>query len=159
DGDLRDALGRHARLVGEAAAARHEDLGLVEQVGAAGLHQVHDRQLVLQHDLLHALALALAGGRYRAALDRGVRRSDDAAYAFDIADAGYRAAAGTRAVLVVVHAVACERHQFEEGRTAIEQERDAFARHELLALGEALALLLGGGLHARLGVAEFLDGR
>ena len=29
DGDLRDAARRHARLVGEAAAARHEDLGLV----------------------------------------------------------------------------------------------------------------------------------
>ena len=72
-GDLRDAARRHARLVGEAAAARHEDLGLVEQVGAARLDQVHDRQLVLHHDLLHPLALALAGRRHGAALDGGVR--------------------------------------------------------------------------------------
>ena len=159
DGDLRDAARRHARLVGEAAAARHEDLGLVEQVGAAGLDQVHDRQLVLHHDLLDALALALAGRRDGAALDRAVRGRHHAAHALDIADAGDRAAAGARAVLVVVHAVAGERHQLEERRAAVEQQRDALARHQLLALGEALARLVGRRLHARLGVAELCDGR
>jgi hypothetical protein len=78
------------------------------------------------------------GGRDRAALDGGVRRGHDAAHALDIADAGDRAAAGARSILVVVHAVACERHQFEERRAAIEQERDALARHQLLAFAEAV---------------------
>ena len=158
DGDLRDPARRHACLVGEAAAARHEDLGLVEQVGAARLDEVHDRQLVLHDDLLHPLALALAGGGDRAALDRGIRRRDDAAHAFDIADARDRAAARARAVLVVVHAIARERHQFEEGRAAVEQQRDALARHQLLSFAEALTRFVGGGLHARLGSAEFLYG-
>ena len=158
-GDLRDAARRHARLVGEAAAARHEDLGLVEQVGAARFDQVHDRQLVLHHDLLDALALALAGRRHGAALDGGVGGRHDAAHALDIADARDRAAAGARAVLVVVHAVAGERHQLEERRAAVEQQGDALARHQLLALGEAVARLLRRRLHARLGVAELGDGR
>ena len=157
-GDLRDAARRHARLVGEAAAARHEDLGLVQKVGAARFDQVHDRQLVLHHDLLDALALALARWRHRAALDGGVGRRHHAAHALDIADAGDRAAAGARSVLVVVHAVAGERHQFEERRAAVEQQRDALARHELLALGEAVARLLRCRLHARLGGAELGDG-
>ena len=58
-----------------------------------------------------------------------------------------------------MHAVAGERHQLEEWRAAIEQQRDALARHQLLALGEAWARLFGGGLYGRLGVAEFLDCR
>ena len=41
---------------------------------------------------------------------------------------------------------------------AIEQKRDAFARHELLALDEPRARLLGHRLHARLGLAELGDG-
>ena len=156
--DLRDAARRHARLVGEAAAAGHEDLGLVEQVGAAGFDQVHDRKLVFHDDLLDALALALARGRHGAALDGAVRRRHDAAHPLDIADARDRAAAGARPVLVVVHAVAGERHQLEEGGAAIQQQRDALARHELAALGEALARLLGGRLDAGFGLAEFGDG-
>src|SRR6202012_1845246 len=117
-------------------AARHEDLGLIEQIGAARFDQVHDRQLVLEHDLLHTLALALAGGRDRAALDPRVRGRDDAAQALDIADARDRTAARARAVLVVVHAVAGERHQLEERRASGEQQGDAFSRPELLALAE-----------------------
>ena len=138
-GDLRNAARRHACLVGEAAAARHEDLGLVQKIGAARFDQVHQRQLVLHDDLLHALALALARRRHGAALDGAVGRRDDAAHALDIADARDRAAAGARAVLVVVHAVARQRHQLEEGRAAVEQQGDALARHELLALGEPRA--------------------
>ena len=115
--------------------------------------------LFSMHDLLHALALALAGGRHGAALDGAVGRRHDAAHALDIADAGDRAAAGARSVLVVVHAVAGERHQLEERRAAVEQQGDALARHQLLALGEARARLLRGRLHARLGVAELGDGR
>ena len=51
-GDLRNAGGRQAGLVGEAAPAFYEDLGLIQQVGAARLHQADQRQLVLPCDLL-----------------------------------------------------------------------------------------------------------
>ena len=156
---LGDAARRHTRLVGEAAAAGNEDLSLVEEVGAAGFDQVHHRQLVLHHDLLDALALALPGGRDGAAFDRRVRRRHDAAHALDIADARDGAAARTRAILVVMHAVAGQRHQFEKGCPTIEQQGDALARHQLLALTKTLTRLFGRRLHARFGVAKLLDGR
>src|SRR4029077_18919282 len=75
------------------------------------------------------------------------------------ADARARAAARARAVLVVMHAVARQRHQLEEGRAAVEQKRDALAWHELRALGEARARLLRRRLHAGLGGAELGDGQ
>jgi hypothetical protein len=51
DGDLRDAGGREPRLVGEGAPAFHEHFGLIEQVRAAALHQIDQRQPVLSSDL------------------------------------------------------------------------------------------------------------
>ena len=60
DGDLRDALGRHARLVEEDAAeviAVGKDLGLQRQERAAGVDEVDARQAVLERDLLRAHVL------------------------------------------------------------------------------------------------------
>ena len=70
DRDLRNALGRHPRLVEEDAAeviAIGEDLGLQRQERAAGVHQIHARQPVLQRDLLraHVLLHRDAGSRCR----------------------------------------------------------------------------------------------
>ena len=148
DGDLRDARRRQPRLVGEAAPAFDEDLALVHQVGAAGLDQVDDRQLVLARDLLRAQRLLQAHRRDGAALDRAVARRDEAAPAGDDADADDGTAAHHRLLaVVVVHVQPGEAAQLEEGRAAVEQARHALARQQLAALLEALALRLRLGDH------------
>src|SRR5690606_10377616 len=98
-GHLGNAHGRDACLVGEAARAFHEDVGGVVQVGAAGLGQGDDGQLVLHGDLLHAQRLLQAGGGDGAALDGAVVGQHQAAHALHVADAGDDAAAGLGAVL------------------------------------------------------------
>ncbi len=114
-GDLRDAGGGQACLVGEGAGALHEHVGGVVEVGAAGFHQAHHGQPVLLGDALQAQGFMQPGGRYRAALDGGVGGGDQAAHAAHIADAGDGAAAGFGAVLVVVHFVAGQVHQAQIG--------------------------------------------
>ena len=148
DRHLRNAGGGEPALVGEGLAARDEQLGLVEQVGTAGLDHRHHRQLLLQGDLLQAQGLLHAPGGHRTALDRRVAGDHEAARAGDIADAGDHVAAGQRAVLVVVQLVAAERAEFEPGRAAVEHQVQALARQQLLALVEAraLAFLLGAAL-------------
>ena len=160
DGDMRDAHGRHARHVGEGAAAVDEDLGLVVEVGAARLHQRDVGQLVAQHDLLHAQALAQAHGRGGAALDAGVAGADHAAHAADVADAGDDAAAlDVLGAVVVVHLEAGEGGDLQERRAAVDQVREALARGELAALLEHREFLVGGIPHARLERPEPLDER
>jgi hypothetical protein len=71
--DLRDAGGRHVGLVVEDAAemiAIGKHLGLVRQVGTAGIDQVDARQPVLSRDLLHAKVLLHRHRIVGAALDR-----------------------------------------------------------------------------------------
>ena len=149
-GDLRDAHGTQPRLVGEALAAVHEDLGLVHEVGAAGLDQSDQGQLVLAGDLLCAQALFQAHGRDGAALERRVRGGDQAALAGHHADADDGAAAQHALLaIVVVHAQAGEHRQLQEGRAAVDQAGDAFARQQLAAFFELVAL--GGRAFAHLG--------
>ena len=79
DGHLRDALGRHARLVEEDAAEVvpvGEDVGLQRQERAARVDEVHARQAVLERDLLRAHVLLHGDREVRAALDRGVVGDD-----------------------------------------------------------------------------------
>ncbi|MNQ70700.1 hypothetical protein D3C85_853440 [compost metagenome] len=135
-GDLRQAHGRHARLVGEAACALDEDIGGVVEVGAAALGQGHQRQFVLHGDLLQAQGFLQTGRGDGAALDRAVAGADQAAHPGDIADAGDDAAAGLAAVLVVVQPVAGQGTEFEKGRTGVEQQVQAFARQQLAAFFE-----------------------
>ena len=91
DGDLRNALGRHARLVEEDPAeviAIGEDLGLERQERAAGVDQIDARQPVLQRDLLRADVLLHRERIVRAALDRRVVGDDQHLAPGDAADAG-----------------------------------------------------------------------
>ena len=91
DGDLRDPLRRHARLVEEDPAevlAVGEDLGLERQERAAGVDEVEARQPVLLGDLLRAQVLLDREREVRAALHGRVVRDDDALLALDDADAG-----------------------------------------------------------------------
>ncbi len=139
--DLRDAHGRHARLVGEALAALHEDVGLVHEVGAAALDQADEGQLVFAGDLLGAQRLLQAHGRDRAAFERRVRRRDQAALARHHADADDGAAAQHALLaVVVVHAEASQGGQFEEGRAAVDQAGHPFARQQLAAFLEFVPL-------------------
>ena len=91
DGDLRDALGRHARLVEEDAAevlAVGEDLGLQRQERAARVDEVDARQPVLERDLLRAQVLLHRDRIVGAALDRRVVGDDQHLAARHAADAG-----------------------------------------------------------------------
>ena len=157
-GDLRQAHGGHARLVGEAACAFDEDVGGVVEVGAAALGQGHHRQLVLEGDLLQAQRFLQAGGGDGAALDRAVVGDHQAAHAGDVADAGDDAAACLAAVLVVMQLVAGQRGQLEERSAGIEQQVDAFTRQQLAALLELGLGFLRLVEHLLLDVAEGRDG-
>ena len=81
DGDLRNPLGRHARLVEEDAAeviAIGEHLRLQRQERAAGIDQVDAGQAVLQRDLLRADVLLDRHRKVGAAFDRRVVGDDHA---------------------------------------------------------------------------------
>ena len=89
--DLRDAGGRHGRLIVEDAAemlAVGEHFGLMRQVGAAGIDQINAGQAVLARDLLGAQMLLHRHRIIGAALDRGIVADDDAFAPGDAADAG-----------------------------------------------------------------------
>jgi hypothetical protein len=158
--DMRDAHRRHARHVGEGAAAVDEDLGLVVEVGAARFHQRDVGQLVGQHDLLHAQRFAQAHGGRGAALDAGVARRDDATHTRHSADAGDDAAAlDVLGAVVVVHLEAGQGGDLQERRAAVDEMGQALARGQLAALLEHGELLVGGIAHPRLQRTEALDQR
>ncbi len=138
-GDLRDAQRRQRRLVVEDAAemlAVGKHLGLVRQVGAAGVDQIDARQPVLARDLLRAQVLLHRHRVIGAALDGRVVADDHAFAALDPADAGDQAGAVDG---VVVHAVGGERRQLQERRAGIDQAHHAVARQQLAARHMALA--------------------
>ena len=121
--DLGDAGRRQRRLIVEDAAemlAVGKHVGLVRQVGAAGIDQIDARQPVLARDLLGAQMLLHRHRIIGAALDGGIVADDDAFAAGDAADAGDDAGAVDG---VLVHAVGGERREFEERRAGIEQRR------------------------------------
>ena len=152
-GDLRDAGRRQRRLVVEDAAemlAIGKHLGLVRQVGAAGIDQIDAGQPVLARDLLRAQMLLHRHRQVGAALDGRVVGDDHAFAPFDAADAGDDAGAVDR---VVVHAVGGERRELEERRAGVDQRHHAIARQQLAAREVPLARALraaGGGLGAAL---------
>lgn len=144
DGDLRDALGGHARLVVEDAAEVvlvREDVGLLGQVGAAAVDEVQAGQLVLLGDGLGAQVLLDGDGVVRAALDGAVVGDDDARDALDDAHARDDAARGHVGLRVQLEAG--ERAQLEEGRARVDEGGDAVPRQHLVALDVLLARLLG----------------
>ena len=158
--DLGDALRRHARLIVEDAAemvAVGEDLGLVRQVGAAGIDEIDAGQTVLFGDLLRAQMLLDRHRIIGAALDGRIVGDDHRLAPFDAADPRHHAGA---VHVAFVHAEGGERADLEERRAGIEQPRHALARGELAARDMALARLgraaLGGGGAA---VGEFVEQR
>ncbi len=153
DGDLRNPLGRHPRLVVEDAAevlAVREDLGLQGQKRAAGIHEIYAGQPVVERDLLRANVLLDGDRIVRAALDGRVVGDDEDLAPADAADAGDEPGAWR---VVVVHAVRGERRELEKRRAWIDEQLDALA-DGLLALlavaGEVFrAAAFARGRHTR----------
>jgi hypothetical protein len=128
DRDLRNARRRQACLIGKAAATLDEHFRLVEQIGAARFHKLDHRQLVLHRYLLHAQMLLHAHRGDCAAFDRAIVGRHHAANAGHVTDAGDAATLDAGIAVIVVHAKAGKRCEFEPGRARIEQKRDALAR-------------------------------
>ena len=130
-GDLRDALGRHGRLIVEDAAEIvlvGEYLVLVRQIGAAAVDQVDAGQPVLPRHLLRPQMLLHRHRVVGAALDRGVVDHDHAFAARDAADAGDDPG---RRHLVAVEPVRRELAELQERRARIEQPLQPLARQQL----------------------------
>ena len=139
DGDLRNALRRHLRLIVEDAAEMPlvgKDLVLHRQEGAAGIDHVDAGQIVLPRDILRAQMLLHRHRIIGAALDGGVVGDDDAFAARDAPDAGDDAG-GMH--VAAIEAVGGQRRQFEKRRAGIDQQVDALARQHLAARGMPLA--------------------
>ena len=146
DGDLRDAFGRHPRLIEEDApevVAVGEDLGLQRQERAARVHQIDAGQAVLQRDFLRADVLLDRDRIVGAALDGRVVGDDQHLAARHAADAGDDAGGGR---LVVVQVPGGERRQLEEGRAGVEQLADPLADRQLALLPVPLEVLFAAAL-------------
>ena len=127
------------RLVVEDAAemlAVGEDLGLVRQVGAAGIDEIDAGQPVLARDLLRAQVLLHRHRVVGAALDGRVVADDHRLAARDAPDAGDDPGGVDRRPRTCRGR---ERAELEEGRAGIDQPRDAVARQELAAREVPLA--------------------
>ena len=134
DGNLRNAFARHADLIVEDRAELAfvgEDVGLIGQVGAAGLHKRDAGEAVLPGEALRPDMLLAGDAVIGAALHRGIVGDDHAGAARDHADAGDDASAGRNAI---VHAFAGQLTKLQEGGAGVHQRGDAFARQQLLAL-------------------------
>jgi hypothetical protein len=141
-GDLRDAGGRHVGDVVEDAAevlAVGEDVVLLGEEAAAGIHQVEARQPVLRRDLLRAQVLLHGHRVVGAAFDGRVIRDDHALTARNAADAAdHRGGMHVAAV----HAPGGKLADLKERRSGIEQPAHPVARQQLAAREMLLARLL-----------------
>ena len=144
-GDLRQAHGGHACLVGKAARAFDENLGGVVEVGAAAFGEGHHRQFVLHGDLLQAQGFLQPGRGNGAAFDRAVVGHHQHAHAADIADTSDQPATGGATVLVVVEFVAGQTGQLQERRAGVQQQVEALTGQQLAALVELGLGFLGLG--------------
>ena len=130
DRDLRDARGRHPRLVVEDAAevvAVGEDLGLERQERASRIDEVDAGKAVLERYLLRPEVLLDGDREVGAPLCRGVVGEDHRLAPRDPADAGHDAGARRR---IVVEPAGGERCDLEERGPAVEQVVDALPRRE-----------------------------
>ncbi|MBA7652319.1 hypothetical protein ES703_60149 [subsurface metagenome] len=139
DRDLGNALRGHIRLIVEDAAKVplvRKDLVLHRQEGAAGIHHVDARQIVLPRDVLGAQMLLHRHRIVGAALDGGIVGHD---HAFPPRNPAHTGDHARRMHIAAIEAVGRQRRQFQEGRAGIDEEIDAVARQHLAARGMALA--------------------
>ena len=139
DGDLRDPLRRHSRLVEEDPSkmiAVGEDLCLERQERPTGVDEVDARQPILFRDFLRAEMLLDGEREVRSALHRRVVGHDHALATLDDADAGDDARARR---LVVVDVERGKRTQLEKCRSRVDEQVDPVAGEELAAGSVTLA--------------------
>ena len=141
DGDLRDALGGHPRLIEEDAPevlAIRKDLGLQRQKRAAGVDQIDARQPVLERDLLRAHVLLDGDGKYVPPLTVAslatiiTSRPDTRPMPVTMPAAG---------ASLSYRSQAASARQLEERRVGVEQLRDALAHRQFALLPVALDVL------------------
>jgi hypothetical protein len=131
--DLRDAFGRHRRLVVENAAemiAVRKDVGLVGQVSAPGIDQVDAWQVVLARNVLRAQVLFDRHRIVRSALDGRVVADD---HAFATRDPAKPGDDPRRSDGIVVHPVRGELRELQKWRTGIEECLHPLARQQPVA--------------------------
>ena len=131
--DLRDAERREIGLVVENPAEMlpvGENLGLVRQVGAAGIDQIDAGQPVLPGDLLGTQVLLHGQRIIGAALDGGIIGHHHDLAALDPADAGNEPGPVDR---LVIDAHRREPGDFQERGAGIDQPGHALARQQLAA--------------------------
>ncbi|MPM74215.1 hypothetical protein SDC9_121200 [bioreactor metagenome] len=134
-----------------------EHVVLIGQVGAARVHQIDTRQIVLLRHFLRAQVLLHRHRVVGAALHRGVVAHDHAVHAVDAADAGDHASARS---IVVVHVERSQRRELQERRARIEQTLHALARQQLAARHVFGARGLAATLRHALGLcAQIVDHR
>ena len=141
DREHRDAGGREPRQPRVVRTAEDEVLDAVaQQVGAGRFDEVHERQPVLERELLRALEFLEPHRLQRAGLDARVVDDDHAVRAADHADAGQQPAA-RHGLLRVGHVeqVARAGRQLQPRSARVEQQREPLARQQLAALREPRA--------------------
>ena len=116
-----------------------EDIVLERQEGAARIHEVDARQVVLLRDLLCAQVLLHRHREVGAALDGRVVRDDHALLALDDADPGDDSCAGR---LALVEVPGRQRAELEESAAGVDEPVDPLARGHLPARPVALDRLL-----------------
>ena len=139
DGDLRNALRGHLRLIVEDAAEMplvRKYLVLHRQEGAAGIDHVDAGQIVLPRDVLRAQVLLHGHRIIGATLDGGVIGDDDAFAARNASHAGDDAGGMD---IAAIKAVGGERRQLKKRGAGIDQQVDTFARQHLAARRMPLA--------------------
>lgn len=161
-GDLGDALGGHAGLVVEDAAevvAVGEDIGLVGEVGAAGVDHVDAavaslvldlghvfqirvslREIVLLRNGLCAEMLLHGDGVVRSSLDSAIVRNNHARHTLNHTNT--RDNTTSRHFSLRVQLISSHRTQFKERRARIDQCRHTIAGQHLIPLQVLLPRLL-----------------
>ncbi len=124
-----------------------EHLVLHRQEGAAGIHQVHARQPILERDLLGAQVLLDRHRVVGAALDGGVVGDHDHVPAGHRRDPGDDPGAGG---IAAVELRGRQRRQLEERRAGVREPLDAVAHEQLAAALVPLARTLASPLPDRL---------
>ncbi len=110
---------------------------VTHQVGAGAFHQMNERQLVLQRDLLHAQNLLQPHGLDGARFNTRVAGHHHAAHTFDKTDARHHTATrdGLCGVFVVLHETR-KRAERQIGRARIKQQTHPLARQQLATFVE-----------------------
>ena len=157
---LRDARRGNHRIVTENPAEVvfvGENLVLERQEDARAVHQVDQRQPIVQRDALGTEDLLARKGEKRSGLDRGVVGDNHDAPPGNTADAGDDAGGRCPAPLLI-HPPGCPEAQLEACCSGIEQLRDALTGRETPLLVLAGDCLAAASVHqSLLLMAEFFD--